>query len=124
MSTIKTLDRSSGSSMKPLDIAFIAANAVGIGLYLRLASRGWRIPQEQGMAPVTGSHSSGLSSADARNLFLADIIWGRRAFARRRVQEKAMVVRHCGSVATCNRYRLLPSLIGEPVGWWGALAGA
>lgn len=38
--------------MKPLDVAFIAANAVGIGVYLRLASRGWRIPQEQGMIPV------------------------------------------------------------------------
>jgi len=40
--------------VKFLDITFMAANAVGIVLYLLLASRGWRIPQEHGMVPVTG----------------------------------------------------------------------
>ncbi len=42
------------SSVKSLDITFMAANAVGIVLYLVLASRGWRIPQEHGAVPVTG----------------------------------------------------------------------
>ena len=35
------------SSVKALDITFMVANAVGIVLYLVLASRSWRIPQEQ-----------------------------------------------------------------------------
>jgi hypothetical protein len=41
-------------SVKFLDITFMAANAVGIVLYLVLASRSWRIPQEHGAVPVSG----------------------------------------------------------------------
>ncbi len=47
-------DLSERASVKFLDITFMVANAVGIVLYLVLASRGWRIPQEHGMVPVTG----------------------------------------------------------------------
>jgi hypothetical protein len=37
---------------KALDATFTLANAAGIALYLVLASRGWRIPQEHGAVPV------------------------------------------------------------------------
>lgn len=63
--------------MKLLDITFMAANAVGIVLYLRLASRGWRIPQEHGMVPVAGEPFVwALALAVLGAFFLADIVWG------------------------------------------------
>jgi len=54
MSSTNPLVRSAVRSVKSLDITFMAANEVGIVLYLRLAFRGWRIPQEHGAIPVTG----------------------------------------------------------------------
>jgi hypothetical protein len=63
--------------MKSLDITFMAANAVGIVLYLVLASRGWRIPQEHGMVPVTGAPFVWVLAVPVLGFFLlADIIWG------------------------------------------------
>ena len=47
--------RPAGSSVKSLDVTFMVANAVGIVLYLLLASRGWRIPQEHGWFLSVGS---------------------------------------------------------------------
>jgi hypothetical protein len=38
----------------PRDVVLTIANAIGIAIYLALASRGWRIPQEHGLIPVTG----------------------------------------------------------------------
>ena len=71
------LDRPAGSSVKSLDIAFMVANAVGIVLYLRLASRGWRIPQEHGMVPVTGEPFVWALALPVLGAFvLADIVWG------------------------------------------------
>jgi hypothetical protein len=71
------LDRPAGSSVKSLDIAFMVANAVGIVLYLRLASRGWRIPQEHGMVPVTGEPFVWALALPVLGVFfLADIIYG------------------------------------------------
>ena len=64
--------------MKSLDIMFMAANAVGIVLYLVLASRGWRIPQEHGMVPVTGEPFVWVLAVPVLGVFLlADIVWGR-----------------------------------------------
>jgi len=38
----------------PRDVVLTIANAIGIAIYLALASRGGRIPQEHGLIPVTG----------------------------------------------------------------------
>jgi hypothetical protein len=63
--------------VKFLDITFMAANAVGIVLYLRLASRGWRIPQEHGMVPVAGEPFVWALALPVLGVFLlADIVWG------------------------------------------------
>jgi hypothetical protein len=71
------LDRPAGSSVKSLDITFTAANAVGIVLYLVLASRGWRIPQEHGMVPVTGEPFVWVLALPVLGVsLLADIVWG------------------------------------------------
>jgi hypothetical protein len=75
--SITPVDRPAGSSVKSLDITFMAANAVGIVLYLVLASRGWRIPQEHGMVPVTGEPFVWALAVPVLGVFLlADIVWG------------------------------------------------
>ena len=75
--SIAPLDRAAGSSVKPLDIAFMATNAVGIVLYLRLASRGWRIPQEHVMVPVSGEPFVWVLALPVLGtFFLTDIVWG------------------------------------------------
>jgi hypothetical protein len=75
--TITPVDRAKGRSVKGLDITFTAANAVGIVLYLMLASRGWRIPQEHGMVPVTGEPLVWALALPVLGAFLlADIAWG------------------------------------------------
>ena len=75
--SITPVDRPVGNSVKPLDITFMAANAVGIALYLALASRGWRIPQEHGMVPVTGEPFVWALALPVVGVFLlADIVWG------------------------------------------------
>jgi hypothetical protein len=64
-------------SVKSLDITFMAANAVGIVLYLVLASRGWRIPEEHGAIPVTGEPFVWALALPVLGVFLlADIVWG------------------------------------------------
>jgi len=71
------VDRPAGSSVKSLDITFMVANAVGIVLYLVLASRGWRIPQEHGQVPVTGEPFVWVLAVPVFAVFLlADIVWG------------------------------------------------
>jgi hypothetical protein len=69
--------RPAASPVKFLDITFMAANAVGIVLYLVLASRGWRIPQEHGMVPVAGEPFVWALALPALGVFfLADVVWG------------------------------------------------
>jgi hypothetical protein len=71
------IDRPAGSFVKSLGIMFMAANAVGIVLYLVLASRGWRIPQEHRMVPVTGEPFVWVLAVPLLGVFLlADIVWG------------------------------------------------
>src|SRR5580704_17099067 len=71
------VNRQAGGSLKLLDITFMAANAVGIVLYLRLASRGWRIPQEHGMVHVAGEPFVWALALPALGVFfLADVVWG------------------------------------------------
>jgi len=90
MSTIDTLDRSSGSSVKPLDLTFIVANVLGIVHYLRLASRGWRIPQEHGAVPVSGEPFVWALALPVLGVFLlADLVWG-GLLLRRREQKKGL----------------------------------
>jgi hypothetical protein len=76
--SIPPVDRRAGSSVKSLDIAFMAANAVGIVLYLVRVSLIWRIPQERGMVPVTGEPFVWAAGAlPVLGVFLlADIVWG------------------------------------------------
>jgi hypothetical protein len=65
------------SSAKRLNTTFILANALGIVLYLVLASRGWRIPEEHGMVPVTGEPFVWADALPVLGLFaLVDITWG------------------------------------------------
>ena len=60
-----------------VDIGFAFANGVGIALYLVLASRGWRIPEEHGMVPVTGEPFVWVEALPVLGIFfLADFIWG------------------------------------------------
>ena len=75
--SITPVNRPAGSAVKSLDITFMAANAVGIVLYLVLACRGWRIPQEHGMVPVTGEPFVWVLAVPVFGVFLlADIVWG------------------------------------------------
>jgi len=63
--------------VKSLDLTFIAANLVGVVLYLRLSSRGWRIPQEHGMVPVAGEPFVWALALPLLVVFLLiDIVWG------------------------------------------------
>jgi hypothetical protein len=74
--SITSVDRP-GSSAKPLDVTFMLANAVGLAIYLVLASRGWRIPQEHGMVPVTGEPFVWVLAVPVLGVFfLADVVWG------------------------------------------------
>jgi hypothetical protein len=64
-------------SFKPLDITFMVANAVGIVVYLVLASRSWRISEEHGAIPVTGEPLVWALALPVLGVFLlADIVWG------------------------------------------------
>ena len=75
--SITPVDRPAGCSAKSLDITFMATNAVGIVLYLVLASRGWRIPQEHGMVPVAGEPFVWALALPVLGAFLlANIVWG------------------------------------------------
>jgi hypothetical protein len=75
--SIASVDRHAGRSIKPLDLVFLLSNAMGILLYLRLASRGWRIPREHGAVPVTGEPFVwALALPVLGGFLLADIVWG------------------------------------------------
>jgi hypothetical protein len=66
-----------GSSVKPLDVTFMLANVVGIAIYLVLASRGWRIPREHGMVPVTGEPFVWVLALPVLGVFfVGDVVWG------------------------------------------------
>jgi hypothetical protein len=75
--SITPVKRPAGSFVKFIDIAFMAANVVGIVLYLVLASRGWRNPQEHGMIPVTGEPFVWVLAVPVLGAFLlVNIAWG------------------------------------------------
>jgi|SRR5579872_3172664 len=77
MSSTNPLGRPASGSVKSLDITFMVANAVGIVLYLRLASRGWRIPEEHGMVPVAGEPFVWALALPVLGVFfVADVVWG------------------------------------------------
>jgi len=62
--------------VKSLDIMFMVANGIGIVLYLVLASRGWRLP-EQNEIPVTGEPLVWALALPVLGVFFfADIVWG------------------------------------------------
>jgi hypothetical protein len=63
--------------LKALDVTFTVANAFGIALYLALASRGWRIPEEHGVIPVSGEPYVWADALPVLGIFLlANIVWG------------------------------------------------
>jgi hypothetical protein len=77
MSSTNPIGRPASGFVKSLDITFMAVNAVGIALYLLLASRGWRIPQEHGMVPVAGEPFVWALALPVLGVFvLADVVWG------------------------------------------------
>src|SRR6185437_14737571 len=74
--SISSVDRP-GRSGKPLDVTFMLANAVGIAIYLVLASRGWRIPQEHGEIPIAGEPVVWVLAVPVLGVFLlANFVWG------------------------------------------------
>lgn len=74
--SITSVDRP-GRSVKRLDVAFMLANPVGIAIYLVLAARGWRIPQEHGEVPITGEPFVWVLALPVLGAFLlANIVWG------------------------------------------------
>jgi hypothetical protein len=78
----------SSSSMKVHEIALAVANVVGIVVYLILASRGWRIPEEQGLIPIVGEPFVWALALPVLGLFiLVDSIWG-VLLVRERTPEK------------------------------------
>jgi hypothetical protein len=84
MSSINQLDQPASGSVKPLDLTFIVANVAGIVFYLRLASRGWRIPQEHGAIPVSGEPFVWALALPVLGVFLlADLVWGGLLLRRR-----------------------------------------
>ena len=71
------VDRPESSFLTLADILYMAANAIGIAIYLRLASNGWRIPEEHGMVPVTGEPFLWAFALPVLGIFfLADVAWG------------------------------------------------
>ena len=84
MSSINQLDQPASGSVKPLDLTLIVANVAGIFFYLRLASRGWRIPQEYGAVPVSGEPFVWALALPVLGVFLlADLVWGGLLLRRR-----------------------------------------
>ena len=62
--------------MRSLDLVFVLSNLAGIIVYLRLASRGWRIPEEHGAIPVAGEPFVWALALPVFGAFiLADIAW-------------------------------------------------
>jgi hypothetical protein len=75
--SITPADRAASSFLIPGDIVYMAINAIGIAIYLRLASNGWRIPEEHGMVPVTGEPFLWAFALPVLGIFfLIDIAWG------------------------------------------------
>ncbi len=99
--SIASVDRPSGSSVKPLDLVFLFSNVAGILLYLWLASHGWRIPQEHGAIPVTGEPLVWALALPVLGAFLlADIVWGWLALALPAAEARAMVAHGWCPLAT------------------------
>ena len=65
------------SSANLVNVGLMIGNAVGIVLYLVLASGGWRIPEEDGMVPVTGEPFVWAFALPVFGIFfLLNVIWG------------------------------------------------
>ena len=70
------LDDPPGSPANSLDITYMVANGIGIVLFLLLASRGWRLPEDSDL-PVTGEPMVWSIALPVLGVFfLADIVWG------------------------------------------------
>ena len=88
MSSLTQSDQPETVLVKPLNLTFIVANVVGIVFYLRLASHGWRIPQEHGEVPISGEPFVWALALPVLGVFLlADLGWG-GLLIRRREQKK------------------------------------
>jgi len=75
--SIRSVDLTAGRSWKPLDITFMLANAIGIAIYLKLASNGWRNPEEYGMIPVTAEPFLWAFALPVGAVCLvANLVWG------------------------------------------------
>lgn len=71
-------------TMKRLNLMFLFFNAVGIALYLTVASRGWRIPEEHEAIPVTGEPFVwALALPVLGAAILANVVWGGLLLHRR-----------------------------------------
>ena len=65
------------NSVRLRDVIFVLANAAGVAVYLALASRGWRLPEERGTVPVAGEPFVWALALPVLGVFfLADVIWG------------------------------------------------
>ena len=77
MSSTAPQVRSACGSIRLLDLVLLVANAVGLLLYLWLASRGWIRPQEHGIIPISGEPIVwALAVPVCVFFFLADVVWG------------------------------------------------
>jgi len=75
--SITSVNRHVINSGKRLDIAFVLSNVVGIAIYLTIASRGWVIPEEYGIIPISSEPFVWALALPVLGIFLlADIVWG------------------------------------------------
>ena len=75
--SIQSINRPTVNYGKRLNMVFMLSNAFGIVLYLALASRGWRIPEEHGMIPIAGEPFVWMLALPVLGIFfLANIVWG------------------------------------------------
>lgn len=84
MPAINQLDKPVRGPVKFVDVTFMVANVVGIISYLQLASRGWRIAEEQGEIPIAGEPFVWAFALPVLGIFvLADLVWGGLLWRRR-----------------------------------------
>jgi hypothetical protein len=77
MSSINPVSQLISNCAKSLVIALMAANAIGIQSYLRLASGGWRIPEEHGEIPISGEPFVWAFALPVLGVFVfVDAVWG------------------------------------------------
>ena len=86
---VRLKDHLAARPIKFSDIMVLFANAVGIILYLLVAARGWRIPEEHGMVPVTGEPFVWVLALPILGFFfLLNVVYGLLALYYRRPETK------------------------------------